>query len=81
MTVTVKLFAAARELVGAEEVRLDVPDGATVSDVKRALEFNYPQVAGLLSRSAFARNQEYALDADVVSPVDELAVILPVSGG
>ena len=35
MRVRVKLFAAARELAGAGEVTLEVPDGATVADVER----------------------------------------------
>jgi molybdopterin converting factor subunit 1 len=81
MTVTVKLFAAAREMIGAEEVKLELPEGATVADVKRILIQSYPQIAGILSRSVMARNQEYALDEDVVEESDELAVISPVSGG
>jgi molybdopterin converting factor subunit 1 len=81
MTVTVKLFAAARELIGSEEVKLESPEGATVADVKRILIQSYPQIAGILSRSVMARNQEYALDEDVVEESDELAVIPPVSGG
>ncbi|HEV3383803.1 MAG TPA: molybdopterin converting factor subunit 1 [Gemmata sp.] len=81
MTVTVKLFAAAREMIGSEEVKLELPEGATVGDAKRVLTERYPQIAGLLSRSVMARNQEYALDVDVVAASDELAVIPPVSGG
>ncbi len=81
MTVTVKLFAAARDLIGSAEVRLDLADGATIADLKRTLEFRFPQVAGLLTRSAIARNLDYAREGDVVLPADELAVIPPVSGG
>jgi molybdopterin converting factor subunit 1 len=81
MIVTVKLFAAARETTGAEEVILELPDGATIADVKHILSKIFPQIDGLLSRSAIARNQDYALDTDAVAPTDELAVIPPVSGG
>jgi molybdopterin converting factor subunit 1 len=81
MTVTVKLFAAARELTGSEEIKLELPEGATVGGAKRVLAQRYPQMASLLSRSVMARNQEYALDVEVVEESDELAVIPPVSGG
>ena len=37
MMVRVKLFAAARELAGGDEVAVEVPDGATVADVRQAL--------------------------------------------
>jgi molybdopterin converting factor subunit 1 len=81
MTTTMKLFAAAREMSGAAEIELELPAGATIADVKRTLAQMFPQMAGLLSRSVIARNQEYALDTDVVAASDELAVIPPVSGG
>jgi molybdopterin converting factor subunit 1 len=81
MTITLKLFAAAREMSGASEVELELPDGATIADVKSMLTQMFPQIAGLLSRSVMARNQEYARDTDVVVGSDELAVIPPVSGG
>jgi molybdopterin converting factor subunit 1 len=81
MTITVKLFAAARDLTGATEVELELPDRATIADAKHALCNLLPQLAGLLSRSAIARNQEYAVDTDIIALTDELAVIPPVSGG
>ena len=81
MIVTVKFFAATRELVGSEETKLELPDVATIADAKRALADRYPQIAILLVRSALAKNQDYALDTDYLSPHDELAVIPPVSGG
>jgi molybdopterin converting factor subunit 1 len=81
MTITVKLFAAARELAGAAEVELELPDRATIADAKHTLSTMFPQIAGLLSRSAIAINQDYAVDTDIIAPTDELAVIPPVSGG
>jgi molybdopterin converting factor subunit 1 len=81
MTITVKLFAAIRELSGTDELRLELPEGATIGDAKRILSQKFPLVEGLLSRSVIARNQDYALDTDAIAPGDELAVIPRVSGG
>jgi sulfur-carrier protein len=81
MTVTVHLFAAARDLVGSPTVSIDLPAGATVASLRHELATRYPALASLLSRSAVAVNQEYAEDSVTLSPGDELAVIPPVSGG
>jgi molybdopterin converting factor subunit 1 len=81
MIITVKLFAAVREMIGSDAVSLDLPEGATIADVKRMLAQKYTQITNVLSRSVMARNQDYAMETDVVMVSDELAVIPPVSGG
>jgi len=81
MTVTVKLFAAVRETIGSAAVNLELPEDATIGTAKSALAQMFPQISVLLARSVMARNQDYALDTDVIVSSDELAVIPPVSGG
>lgn len=81
MTVMVKLFANVRELIGSETIEIDLPDDATVAELRKAIAQQFPNVASLLARSALARNHDYALDTDAVTSTDELAVIPPVSGG
>ncbi len=80
MTVTVHLFAAARELVG-NETAVELPPSATVADLRTALVAQHPSLVLLLARSAVAVNHEYADDARPIHLTDELAVIPPVSGG
>ena len=81
MTLTVYLFARARELAGASAVSLDLPTGATVADLRRMLVDRYPPLAALLERSAVAVNHDFADDSHALRPGDEIAVIPPVSGG
>ena len=76
MLVTVRLFAMLRERAGANEIELDLPDGARVSD---ALEQLGDLAAGL--PLVMAVNREYAAEEQVLDPGDELALIPPVSGG
>jgi molybdopterin synthase catalytic subunit/molybdopterin converting factor small subunit len=72
----VRLFAGLRERAGRDELELDLPDGARVSDALAQVEHLAPGVSLVL-----AVNREYA-DADVVLAAgDELAVVPPVSGG
>jgi molybdopterin converting factor subunit 1 len=79
--VTVHLFARAKDLVGADRITVDVPDGATVADLRRRLATRYPALGGLLERSALAVNDEFADEAMTLPPRAEVALLPPVSGG
>lgn len=81
MNVTVKLFAAARELAGRGEIELDLPSGATVGALRQALCAASPQLTLLAERSLIAVNEEYRIDSAQVSAGDVAALIPPVSGG
>jgi molybdopterin synthase catalytic subunit len=76
MQVTVRLFAGLRERAGADQIQLELPEGARVCD---ALGEMAALTTGL--SVVMAVNREYA-DADQpLGPGDELALIPPVSGG
>ncbi len=81
MIVKVALFAAAREAVAQSEVGVDLPDSATVLDLKNALEDQFPKLSGIVPRSAVSVDQEYAGDEIQISCKSEIALIPPVSGG
>ena len=78
---TVRLFARARDLVGAERVTVALPAGATVGDLRRRLAADYPALTPLLARSALAVAGEFARDADLLPAGAEVALLPPVSGG
>jgi molybdopterin converting factor subunit 1 len=81
MTITVKLFAAMRDLTGDDAATVEVPDGATVGDLRRELSKVLPLARTLLMRSGIAVNHDLAANDRPLRPTDELAVIPPVSGG
>jgi molybdopterin converting factor subunit 1 len=81
MIVSVLLFARARDLAGAPVVRLELPEGATVADLRRRLAAVHPSMAPLLNHSALAVNDEFAGDELVLEPGAEVALLPPVSGG
>ena len=80
-TVSVRLFARARDLVGAEVLAVPLPEGGTVGDLRRALAAACPALAPLLGRSAVAVNQEFAAEDVVPREGAEVALLPPVSGG
>jgi sulfur-carrier protein len=81
MKITVRLFAAAREVVGQQEVLLEIAAGADVAALKAQIASAFPHLAPLVARSLIAVNSEYAVNADRVNEGDEIALIPPVSGG
>jgi MoaE-MoaD fusion protein len=76
MQVTVRLFAGLRERAGTSERELELPEGARVADVWRALGLG-DEPTGLL----YAANQAYVPRERELADGDEVALIPPVSGG
>lgn len=76
----VALFAGMAEAAGRRTVELDWT-GGTVADLRRTLAAACPELGPLLARSAVARGDRYAADADPLAAGDDVAVIPPVSGG
>jgi molybdopterin converting factor subunit 1 len=81
MSLTVHLFAAARDRVGAPTVALELPPSATVADLRAVLLARCPELATLLPACRIAVNHDFTDDADAIPTGAEVAVIPPVSGG
>lgn len=81
MHVTIRLFARLRELAGAEELRRELPEGATASDAWQALVGERPALAGYTRVVSCAVNEEYARLNAALKDGDEVAFLPPVSGG
>lgn len=81
MLVELKLFAVARQRAGRPTLSLEIPEGARVADLRRALAATCPDLAPLVPALLFAVNAEYASDDQPIPPGADLAAIPPVSGG
>lgn len=81
MIIHLRLFARARELVGLDTCDVELPEAATVAELRLRLAADYPRLVGLLERSALAVNDDFADDARRLTANDEVAVLPPVSGG
>jgi molybdopterin converting factor subunit 1 len=81
MRVRLQLFARAKDLVGASSVTLELPEGATVAQLRRRLADEQPSLAALLERSVLAVNGEFADENAVLPTGAEIALLPPVSGG
>jgi len=80
MVVSVRLFAGLRERAGAARVEVELPEGASVAELLRALADT--PVGPLEPRSCLvALNREYAPASATIAAGDEIALVPPVSGG
>ena len=78
MNVTVRVFAAYAEALGANTAVVTLPDAATVADLRAAVARLAPAMP---PRPLIAVNAQYASDDTTILAHDELAVIPPVAGG
>lgn len=73
-------FGVTKDILGASELKLKLPAGSTVADLKLELVRLFPEF-GRLRALAIAVNSEYAEDMQALHERDEVALIPPVSGG
>ena len=81
MKVRVKLFAVARELAGGDELSVELPDVATIRDLRGAIVTVAPALARIMPHALWAVGAEYANDDTALNEKSEVALIPPVSGG
>jgi molybdopterin synthase catalytic subunit len=76
-----RLFARYAEVMGVEEVELEVPRPATVADAVALLRSRLPRGQLLPAHPLVARNRVHALAGDALADGDELAILPPLAGG
>jgi molybdopterin converting factor subunit 1 len=81
MKVRVKLFAAAKELAGRDELTIEVPTGGTIADLRAATVAAVPALEKIVPHSVWAVGAEYVRDDTKLNETSDIALIPPVSGG
>ncbi|MEX2176901.1 MAG: molybdopterin converting factor subunit 1 [Pirellulaceae bacterium] len=81
MKLSVKLFAVARQRVGRDQIDVELPEAATVRELRGAIAEQFPPLADVLAHVRFAVNNDYAAESTALVPGCEVALIPPVSGG
>ena len=81
MKVRVKFFAILRERAGNANVSKELAEGATVGELWRELQKDYPKLDVPGIRLLYAVNQNYVDKNHPLSDGDEVVFIPPVSGG
>jgi molybdopterin converting factor small subunit len=81
MIVRVLAFARVRELLGTDELPLELAGDARVSDVWAVLAHGCPALGELTGTTRIARNGRVVSGDEPVAAGDELALLPPVGGG
>jgi molybdopterin synthase catalytic subunit len=81
MQITVYLFAAHREAVGAPTLIVTVPPGATAGEVWDLLSARHPALRHLAPPTAVAVNDTVHPSTHPLTDGDRVALLAPVSGG
>jgi molybdopterin synthase catalytic subunit len=81
MRVAVRLFGAVREAVGEKELRVEVPETASVDDLRRLLARRYPIFDAFGERLSCSVNLEVVPAGTRLADGDEVAFLPPVAGG
>ena len=80
MKISILSFGIAKDIVGQRFLDWQMPEGASVADLRSALSASFPRLSELAGMR-FAVNSEYANEPDFLNENDEVALIPPVSGG
>ncbi len=81
MTIRLLLFAALRDIVGTDELTLEIDEGATPAALWSTLRSRHERLAAYVAPPMVAVNQSYADPSTALRDGDEVAFIPPVSGG
>ncbi|REC45479.1 molybdopterin converting factor subunit 1 [Chryseobacterium pennipullorum] len=80
MKIKILAFGIAKDIFGASEKEIEIKDALTVQHLKNILEEEFPELKRLKAYFV-AVDEEYAEDDQLISSINEIAIIPPVSGG
>ncbi|MDP7034346.1 MAG: MoaD/ThiS family protein [Planctomycetota bacterium] len=81
MRVRIRIFASAREILGKDDLELELPDDASVATLRETMALEFPALKRSLSSCRFAVDLEFAPENTPLSTDSDIALIPPVSGG
>jgi molybdopterin converting factor small subunit len=80
-TLDIMLFSVLRDRIGEAVISVKFVEEMTGADLLDQVAARYPLIASYRSVIRLAVNQEYSDESISLSITDEVALIIPVSGG
>lgn len=84
ITLKVKSFAILREIVGMQQMTLQIPRKAnrtTVAELRKKILELYPEISAQRIPIGIAVNARMVDDKSILNDLDEIALLPPISGG
>jgi molybdopterin converting factor subunit 1 len=79
--IKVLFFATLKEKAGTRQVEFDIPEGATIAQLKDLIVEKYPGLKDMLNHCLASINHDYRSDESEIPAHAEVALFPPVSGG
>jgi molybdopterin synthase catalytic subunit len=79
--VTLRFFAAPREIVGSARLGFELPDGSSVAQLRERVLARWPLLASWGDHLLVSVNKEFSAPEQRLAEGDEVAFFPPVSGG
>ncbi len=80
-SLSIKLFASLRQAMRSDEIKIDIDNEITVSQMKKIVFETFPNLKKLNIPFFVAVNYKFAKDSSIIKPKDDVALIPPISGG
>ena len=77
----VQFFSQLKVIVGANEITLDLPDGASVADLLARLYRDFPELEKWDRNLLVGAGLEFVARDHLIQPNDQVAIMPPVQGG
>ena len=80
-SITVNLYYHLKEKAGTSLIKLELPENATIKELKILLIKNYPALQSQLDNILMLINQKIAVDEDKIPLNAQVSFLTPIGGG
>ena len=77
----VQIFSQLKEIVGAAEITLDLPDRTSVADLLARLYRDFPELEKFDRNILVGAGLDFVARDHIIQPNDQIAIMPPVQGG
>jgi molybdopterin converting factor small subunit len=77
----VQFFSQLKEIVGASEITLDLPDATSVAELLARLYRDFPELAKWDRNLLVGAGLDFVARDYLIQPNDQIAIMPPVQGG
>ena len=81
MQISTRFYSYYKDLVGVDELALDLPDGSTLGDLLEAVFEKHPKLREMRQSTLKAVGVEYQKEDYVLRKGDQVSLFPPVQGG
>lgn len=81
MNVSVRFYSYFKDLTGCEQTAVQLPDGATIAELKTQLHSRFPRLVEMERSTLIAVGMEYQNAEHQLTDNDQVSFFPPVQGG